>query len=400
MATGTSNRVGVRYVKETVEGTTPSTPALTPVRLTGESINFKANFASSEEIRSDRMTADTIYTSGSAEGDINAELSYASFDDFFEAALFSTWATTGTAISAATDISITKTVATPNTWVLGASSSDFTAHSWVVGQFVKVAGFSPAGTFYAEITSLAAHSMGIRPTSNVATDAAGDSVTITPLNYLRNGTTKTTFTIQKAFQDLTAPEYWNFTGAVVSSMQLDVQTGSITKLAFGFKARDGVMTETQIAGATVGTPNTNSVMDSGDNVASITFDGDPGAATTYYFNQLSLKADNNVRTLNAVGSVAAIGVNAGRSAVSGSIELYFSDSSQYDKFRARTVFEFSVMMADTAGQRYFVTLPRCKFTDMTIVAGGLDKDIMASASFEVLANSASTYQLQISRSAT
>ncbi len=393
---GTSNRVALRQVAESTWGTTPATPTFDAVRFTSESLNYNADFITSEEIRADRMTPDTIQVSSQAGGDINGEWSYATYDDFIEAALYGTWASTGSPVTA-TDISVTKTVGTPNTWQIGTVAEDFTAQSWVVGQFIKVEGFSVAGTFWAEIASIdSATAMTVFPLTDVATEAAGDSVTITPANYVRNGTTKRSFTIQKAFTDLATPEFWNFTGARISTWSLELATGSILNTVFGVLAKDANMTETQYAGATLNAANTNTVLNAVDNIASIVFDGDPGGST-FYFNSLSINLDNALRGQEAVGTLGLIGVEAGRLSVTGSVELYFENSALFDKFRGATAFSLSILAQDTAGNSYIVTIPRAKYTSMEIVAGGTDQDIFASAQFEAIINSAGTYQYQISR---
>lgn len=394
---GTSNRVALRRVAETTWGTTPATPTLIPIRFTSESLNYNADFVTSEEIRSDRMTPDTVQVASKAAGDIMGEWSYGSYDDLIEAALFSSWAATGSAVSAATDIAITKTAGTPNTYVLGSTTTDFTAQSWVVGQFIKVAGFAVAGTFWAEIASIdSASQVTIYPLTDVASEAAGASVTITPANYVRNGITASSFTIQKAFTDLAVPEYWQFTGARISTWDLELATGSILKTTFGVMAKDAQMTSTQVSGATVSTASTTSVLNAVDNIASIVFDGDPGGST-YYFNNLSIKLDNSLRGQEAVGTLGLIGVVGGRVKLTGSVELYFADSTLFDKFRAATTFSLSFLAQDAAGNSYVVTIPRAKYTKMEIVAGGTDQDIFAKADFEGIINSAGTYQYQISR---
>ncbi len=392
---GTSNRVALRQVAETTWGVTPTSPALDAVRFTSESLNYNAEFTRSEEIRADRMTPDTVKVSSSAGGDISGEWSYSTYDAFIQAALLSTWTTTGTA-KTATTLAIVKTPGTPNTWAITDSGNGLATNLWVVGQFIKVAGFAPAGTFYAQILSIAAGTMSIAPLSDVASDAAGDSVTITPMNFVRNGTTKRSFTIQKAFTDLATPELWNFSGARVSTWSLELATGSILNTTFGFLAKDANMTETQFSGATVGAANTNPVLNAVDNVASIVFDGDPGGAT-YYFNSLSIELDNALRGQQAVGSLGFIGVEAGRMSLTGSIELYFENSSLFDKFKSATSFSLSFLARDALGNTYIVTIPRAKYTQMEITAGGADQDIFASAQFEGIINAAGTYQFQISR---
>lgn len=393
---GTSNRVALRQVAESTWGVTPGTPTLDAVRFTSESLNYNADFITSEEIRADRMTPDTIQVSSQAGGDINGEWSYESYDAFIAAALYSTWLTTGSMLGPVTDVAIVKTGGTPNTWALTQVAAALASQSWVVGQFVKVEGFSTAGTFYAEITSIAAGTLGIAPLSDVASEAAGDSVTITPMNFVRNGTTKSSFTIQKAFTDLATPELWNFTGARIATWNLELATGSILNTTFGVLAKDANMTETQFAGATINPANTNTVLNAVDNIAAIVFDGDPGGST-YYFNSLSVSLDNALRGQEAVGTLGLIGVEAGRLSLTGQVELYFENSSLFDKFRAATAFSLSFMAQDAAGNTYIVTIPRAKYTSMEIVAGGNDQDIFASAQFEGIINAAGTYQYQISR---
>jgi len=394
---GTSNRVALRQIPEVTWGTTPTTPTLDAVRFTAESLNYNANFVTSEEIRADRMTPDTVQVSSQGGGDISGELSYATYDDFIQAALYGTWTTAASAEGAQTDISITKTGGTPNTWTIdSAALADFSDNSFVVGQFVRVTGFTVAGTFYAQITSIAALSLGIAPMTDVASEVAGDSVVVTPLDYVRNGTTKRSFTIQKEFGDLATPEFWNFTGARIATWDLELTTGSILTTSFGVLAKDAVMTESQFGSATLNAANTNTVMNAVDNIASIVFDGDPGSST-FYFNSLSISLDNALRGQEAVGTLGLIGVEAGRISLTGNVELYFENSSLLDNFRAATAFSISFLAQDAAGNSYVVTIPRAKYTSMEIVAGGNDQDIFASAQFEGIINTAGTYQYQISR---
>lgn len=396
MTFGTSNRVALRFIEEVTWGDTPATPALQALRFTSESVNNNADFITSDEIRSDRMTPDTVQTGLSAGGDINAELSFATYDTLMEGAMFEDFATTGTVVGPATDISTTKTGGSPNTWTIDTAAEDFTSHSLTVGQFIKVTGFAVAGTFIAEITSIATLSMGIKPLTDIATEGAGDAVTITPLDFLRNGITNKSYTVQKVFTDLDTPELWNFTGARIGTWGLDLATGSILTMTFGLLAKDGVMTETQFSGASIIPANTNDVMNAVNDVSAITFDGDPGAQQ-FFFNNLSISIDNALRGQEAVGTLGFVGVEPGRLSVTGSFEIYFEDSTTFDNFRAATAFQLTFQVEDASGQAYIFTFPRCKYTSMEIVAGGLDQDIFANSEFEALINSAGTYQMQITR---
>ncbi len=93
MSIGDTSQVRVASILEATWGTTPNTPALQVARFTGESLNVNQENVVSDEIRSDRNVSDQIPVGRSADGSLNFELSYGTFDDFIAAALYSDWAT-------------------------------------------------------------------------------------------------------------------------------------------------------------------------------------------------------------------------------------------------------------------------------------------------------------------
>lgn len=137
-----SNRLQLAVVRETTLGVTPTTPRMRTARITGESLSYQPQFVSSEELRSDRMTADPIKINETNEGGINFELSYpvdnSPLSEFLRSLMFSTWLNTpqrdndGTAdsvITAVTDTTDVVTVTTGDAFVAGqiALFSGFTA---------------------------------------------------------------------------------------------------------------------------------------------------------------------------------------------------------------------------------------------------------------------------------
>lgn len=139
-----SNRLRMTWVDEVTPGTTPTTPRMRTVRLTGESLAFKPEFTDSEEIRADRMNADPIKTNETNGGGVNTEWSFpvdATPHSSWLSSLFaSPWANTpfrdndGTADSVITGIVASTGVITV-----------LTGAAFAVGHLVRLSGFGIAG---------------------------------------------------------------------------------------------------------------------------------------------------------------------------------------------------------------------------------------------------------------
>jgi hypothetical protein len=93
MTIATGSRHDLSYILESVYGTTPSTPAFTPIRHTGTTVGLSKDAIESEELREDRQIAHFRHGNKNVSGDINIELSYGSFDDLIQAVMCGTWAT-------------------------------------------------------------------------------------------------------------------------------------------------------------------------------------------------------------------------------------------------------------------------------------------------------------------
>ena len=86
-----TNEVQLAMIAESDWGVTPATPAFDVMRLTSENFQPGKETVESSELRADRNIAETIMVGQSAEGSIDFELSYETFDEILAAALFSQW---------------------------------------------------------------------------------------------------------------------------------------------------------------------------------------------------------------------------------------------------------------------------------------------------------------------
>lgn len=85
-----TNESVLAIIEETVEGTTPATPAFTTLRFRGESLSESLSSETDEEIRSDRQYTDSLIVSGESSGDMQFNMNYSAQTDLFLMAILQT----------------------------------------------------------------------------------------------------------------------------------------------------------------------------------------------------------------------------------------------------------------------------------------------------------------------
>lgn len=163
-----SNRTQIALVRETTAGTTPASPRMRTMRITGESLSFAPNYIDSDEIRADRMLGDPIKNMQASSGGVNFELSYpddeSPLSECLRSAMFNVWSNRpvfyndGTADSVITDAG---TVA--NTYAVTAGGA-----AVVVGMLVRATGFGQA-----------ANNQIFRAASSTGTTIVGTALSLT-----------------------------------------------------------------------------------------------------------------------------------------------------------------------------------------------------------------------------
>lgn len=78
-------------IKEVTPGVTPTTGQWDVLRLTGNTLTPTPNLEQSEEITDSRLSQGNIITSVDINGDLNAELSFGTFDEWLAAGFYGEW---------------------------------------------------------------------------------------------------------------------------------------------------------------------------------------------------------------------------------------------------------------------------------------------------------------------
>ncbi len=118
MAFANGSEVRVASVAEVTPGTTPATPTLKVIRVTGGGLRTNKATGTSDERRADRNVSAEFMLGKDAGGSYDFELTYGSFDDWLEATLQGTWAT-----NVLKNASIPKSFTIEETLELGATDS-------------------------------------------------------------------------------------------------------------------------------------------------------------------------------------------------------------------------------------------------------------------------------------
>lgn len=375
-----ANRTQIAYVAESTFGQTPVSPDMQEFEITGESLGFNIDSISSNTIRADRNIKDLIQTGAESSGDLNFELSFSSADDFLAGALFNDW-TTAVSISA-TDISASDADNSIN-----AATTDFVAQNIVEGQWIKLDGFTnAANNGYGRVESVTAGKVVLSGITLV-NETAGNTVTVDG-QMLRNGTIRKSFTVEKRFLDI--DEYFTFSGMIIGGASFNIAANEILTGSFSFLGTAANNATTSIANSVTQAPDTE-VLNAVTNFSSLR---EGGTVTNDTISSISLSINNNLRGLSGVGTLGHVDVGAGTFEVTGSLSVYFADGTLFNKYLNNVETSIDFQVTDMDGNTYIFTLARVKLSNGTVVAGGVNSDVVAEFDFQALGDQ---YTLQIDR---
>lgn len=369
--------VGLARAKEVTYGVPSVTGAdYKKMRYTGESLAQDVQTVSSNEINDDRQTSDLIRTDLAASGAINFEFSHGTYDPELIALFHED---TGDYVAGAAAVVASSTIT-----LTSVCSGDFSAIASHVGKFgeVVVRAAGPGAVEQRVIARISAvtsttsitFDLMEKPLTNVATK----HVTVTVGGVLTNGVTRQSYTYERFFKDAEggSGNYAYNVGYSPNNMNLSIAAGSIVTGSFDFVgSREFAQTGPVWTGSPVAVTTTK-VMNGIDHVVGII----EGAAT-FRTVRLDVSIGNNLSSHKAIGLLGALELTSGQLAVSGSVQAYFKNVAQFDKFLNFTDTSLVLMFRDQNNKCYVLHLPDMKFTAGKRNAAGINQPVMADLSF-------------------
>lgn len=203
--------------------------------------------------------------------------------------------------------------------------------------------------------------------------AVGGSLT----NIIKNGATYLPFYIERGHTDV--EEYFKFVGMSCNVWEMTLDDQSDVLGTFQFVGLNAQVDQAIEAGATYTAPTQNEVYSTVTSIPEIAIDGTP--QTSCIVKSLSMTVNNNVTPKTGLGVLGACETNPHRFSLTGSLTMYFEDSTMYNRFLEGTAFSISWTLADSLGQTYKFTLPRVKLDADTVNVEGVDADVMDNATY-------------------
>ena len=173
---------------------------------------------------------------------------------------------------------------------------------------------------------------------------------------IRAGTTRRSFSVFRNFSDIDDFPWHSFAGVEYNTLSLTIPASGVITGSLGAIAQVFNTLATLPGTPTFPTESSTSVMDSFSGAVRL------GGTSSGVVTEMSISIDNGLTARNVVGSRNIIRPSIGRSNVSGSIQVYFEDSTLLNNFRDEDLSSLEFTLSDVAGNAYVFTLPRLKFS--------------------------------------
>lgn len=368
-----SNLVRVTAIPEVTYGVTPGAGNFDTVRFTSESLSGTPETVASQQIRTDRQHSGQIVTGLTVGGDIAFELAKeSSLDSLMESAMYSTWQTQALVT---VDLTINVSLKT-----ITRSTGSFSG-GLVVGDFVTLAGFSNAVNnvivMVTEVTSATVIKF-VGPSTMI--DETGTGTTYKRADKLAIGTTKKSFSMEKAFLDLTTKAII-YRGMIVSKLDLNVAFGALITGSIGFSGNDYITADAAnefiTDGRTINAPATTQTFNGSIDMPFLATSA-LGAldASGLDVQNLSLSLNNNLSAQNVIGDIAPRDYSAGTAQIDVKMGAYLKDPAWALLATKLTQdpFAFGFMLKNSGGW-YGFYLPAIQVSFPDPASGGQNQDI-------------------------
>lgn len=201
--------------------------------------------------------------------------------------------------------------------------------------------------------------------------------------YKNGSEAPSTYTFCKRVIVGNVTNYFYYTGCVVGSMSFNFATGARLTGALNVMGRTETATTTPLAGQGFVDVANYAIMNSVNNLL-ITMTGLPAETC---FQKLDLTIANNSTGAKCIGIFGASDIQDFALDVTGSMDTYFEDLVLYNKFIDSQAFSVAITLTDSLGNEIEITMPRCKFEELSVPIPGKNQFLSMPGSIRALRDS-------------
>ncbi len=367
----------ISLVDEAVYGVTPATPAFQLMNFESMSLGLSRGNLRDNSINTTRNRKFFAYGNQAISGDVSGNLVFGTWDKLIQSALMS------------------------GNWQAACAITGATAGVAGSGQFQIATDLS--AVFFPGMTFVVHGSTGNDKVYTVQSVAFSTTTNITPVeavadgtadgtiaSFVTNGVTKKSFTSEKLITSTASNIYARHTGVMANTMKLSIAPEQLATINFGLLGAGETTATAAIAGATYSDP-----ADIGD----VPFDSYSGfiregdtdpSGDSNIVTGCSIDLNNSMEQLYAIGSDGAIEVAEGIfSEITGQLDMYIEDLTQYNKFTNGVASSLFVQFSDPNSgtvddDTYIFMLPKIYYSgnSMPVNGGGA---IVNAMPFEAVA---------------
>lgn len=370
-----SNRVRLAFIPETVYGETPVAGNFQTARFTAEGLSGSPTTVESAQIRTDRLSSGQVVVGLEVGGNVDFELAKeAALEQFFLSAMYqNAWSTL-----APVNVDMTLAVAART---LTRASGSFITDGLVKGDFITLAGFTNTeNNVPVMITDITALVLTVALPEGMI-DEVGSGTSYTRADKISIGTTKKSFTVEKAFLDLTTKAIV-YKGMMVDQMDISFTYGALATGSFTFagnyQAFADAANEFATDGRTIDAPATSQTFNGSIDMPFLasaalgTF-----GATDFALQSVELSLTNNHTPQTVIGESAPIDYSPGTARIEVSMSAYLNDDAWtiLPKKLDQESFELGFMVKNAGGwYGFYMPAIQVSFDDPS--SPGQDQDIL------------------------
>ncbi len=225
--------------------------------------------------------------------------------------------------------------------------------------------------------------LDVVPTGWTDDDGTGKDIILQFGDYIRNGVTEQSWTLERSYLDLVPVLREYFRGMYSDVFAITASSQSIITGETSFSGFTSELTETRVSGATEVAQGISNVFNSSSNVGRIAEDGIPISGENYV-TEISMNISNNLAQKPAVGFLGAVGIRAGECAVTGTLNTYFDSPVLVQKVINNTETSLDFRFADNDTQTMLFDMPRVKYTTGSPSVPGKNDDVTASLEYQAI----------------